>query len=152
MARSRWVYSTDPASLGWWAYIGNVWRPLLSTDMRLFDTLARYRYQYAHELATEGKPDLATMLGGTAFTTMAGRGEKGDLWVGLRHACAGDIPEPASHVVGVPSGVVDAPAQSRPPVRHGHSLAGISPATTFASGSARCSTSPSCASTSALSP
>ena len=105
--RSRWVYSTDPASLGWWAYIGNVWRPLLSTDMRLFDALAMYRYQYAHELATEGKPDLATMLGGTAFTTMAGRGEKGDLWVGLRHACAGDIPEPASHVVGVPSGVVD---------------------------------------------
>ena len=105
--RLRWVYSTDPASLGWWAYIGNVWRPLLSTDMRLFDTLARHRYQYAHELATEGKPDLATMLGGTAFTTMAGRGEKGDLWVGLRHACAGDIPEPASHVVGVPSGVVD---------------------------------------------
>ena len=105
--RRRWVYSNDPAALGWWAYIGNVWRPLLTTDPRMLDQLARYRYRYAHELATGGQRDLAELLAGKEFTAMVKQGAHADMWVGLRHACAGDIPSPEPHYVGVPSGIVD---------------------------------------------
>ena len=106
--RGRWVYSTDPAALGWWIYVGNVWRPLLSTDNRLHDTLARYRYRYASELAAEGQQALAAMLaesvGAASFTGQVRQGARSDMWVGLRHACAGAIPSPAPHVVGCPVG------------------------------------------------
>ena len=56
---------------------------LLSTDPRLLDLLARYRY--AHELAAEGQRDLTAMLGestgglprATRRTCSAGRGGGG---------------------------------------------------------------------------
>ena len=62
-----------------------MWRLLLSTDPRLLDLLARYRYRYAHELAAEGQRDLAAMLGestgglprATRRTCSAGRGAGG---------------------------------------------------------------------------
>ena len=91
--------------------MGNVWRPLLSTAPRLLDEMARYRYRYAHELATEGQRELAAMLGestgGLSFPGQVKQGVHADMWVGLRHACAGPIPSPEPFVVGVPSGIFD---------------------------------------------
>ena len=109
--RGRWVYSNDPATLGWWAYLGNVWRPLLPADPRMLDLLARSRYRYADELEADGRRDLAAMLGApsgyNSFPGQLKQGAHADLMVGLRYACAGEIPSPEPYYVGVPNGVVD---------------------------------------------
>ena len=106
--RGRWVYSPAPDALGWWAYVGNVWRPLLASDPRLLDLLAINRYRYASELAAEGKHGFAQQLAeGSLFNSMVKQGTHSDLLVGLRHACRGTIPTPERHHVGTPSGIVD---------------------------------------------
>ncbi len=106
--RGRYRYVTDPAAFGWWAYIDNVWRPLSSSDPRLHDELARYRYKYADELVGLGQSAVADeLVQGGSFATMVSKGEKGDLLVGLREACAGEAPAPELYYIGTPTGIVD---------------------------------------------
>ena len=106
--KGRFRYVSDPAAAGWWAYIGNVWRQLLAGDNRIHDELARYRYKYADELVGLGLSHVAEeLVQGQRFSTMVSRGEKGDLWVGLRAACAGPLPTPELHHIGTPSGIWD---------------------------------------------
>ena len=104
--RGRYIYVPDPGGFGWWAYVDNVWRPLSAGDPRLHDELARYRYQYADELVQLGMTKVADALA-QGFVTMVGKGERGDLLVGLRAACAGDLPQPEPYHIGTPRGIVD---------------------------------------------
>ena len=105
--QGRYRYVTDPASVGWWSYKGNIWRPLSTKDHSLHDELALYRYRFAYELVQQGHSTLApALVQGGRFASAVSKGEKGDLWVALRSCCAGPVPEPERYYIGTPSGII----------------------------------------------
>ena len=102
----RFRFSDDPDARGWWGYGDKVWRPIASNDLRIHDELAHNRWRYADELRTRGNSGLAAHLL-EHFVSATSKGDKGDIWVALRVANLGPIPQPALHHIATPDAIVD---------------------------------------------
>ena len=104
--KGRFIYDSRAGQLAWWYFDGKVWKPLTKDDMRLLDGIGKNRYLLAQELYNQGMERIANVIARKSEWTAA-RADKSDLWGGLRYELAGAAPQPQTHHLGTPLGVVD---------------------------------------------
>jgi len=100
------IYHPIPGKSGWWGYIDRRWQPLDTNDNTMMDDIIANRYIAAGAFSQANRNDFAEIL---TDNKNFGRNKvnNSSFWAGLRHALAGDIPEPASNVFATDNWIVN---------------------------------------------